>query len=75
MWMIRSKGGRLAERWLEENVVGIGWDLGGVDITALTRTQIRERYAETHPDESRGRVGSEAGQICASRTTLCREPR
>ena len=63
MWMIRSKGGRLAERWLEENVVGIGWDLGGADITALTRDQIRERYAETHPDESRGRVGSEAGQI------------
>ena len=63
MWMIRSKGGRLASRWLEKSLVGIGWDLGDADISALDREQVRECYAATHADESRGRVGSEAGQI------------
>lgn len=63
-WMIRAgRGGVYAEDWVEQGIVGIGWDFGGADIASMTKEEIRAAYAETHPDESRGRVAANVGQV------------
>ena len=62
-WMIRAgRGGMYAEDWLEQGIVGIGWDFGGVDITEMTRDQLRISYSALHPAMNHGQVGQAAGQ-------------
>ena len=63
-WIIRAgRGGVYAANWLQRGIVGIGWDLGGADISAMTREQIRGAYSAAHPSESKGRVSANVGQI------------
>lgn len=53
-WMIRAgRNGAYASNWIENGVIGIGWDLGGADISAMSRDQIRTAYESLHPEESR----------------------
>lgn len=63
-WIIRAgRGGVYAADWLQRGIVGIGWDLGGADISAMTREQIRGEYSAARPSESKGRVSANVGQI------------
>lgn len=63
-WMIRAgRGGVYAADWLERGYVGIGWDFGGVDISVMSRDQIRTAYESLHPGESRSKVAAAVGQV------------
>lgn len=63
-WLIRAgRGGIYAADWLQRGIVGIGWGLGGADISAMTREQIRGAYSAARPAESKGRVSANVGQI------------
>lgn len=63
-WIIRAgRGGAYALDWLERGIVGIGWDFGGADISKMSREQIREAYAASHPDDSTNRTAAAVGQI------------
>ncbi len=63
-WMIRAgRNGAYASNWIENGVIGIGWDLGGADISAMSRDQIRAAYESLHPEESRARIAAAAGQV------------
>ena len=63
-WIIRAgRGGVYAADWLQRGIVGIGWDLDGADISAMTREQIRGAYSAARPSESKGRVSANVGQI------------
>lgn len=63
-WMIRAgRAGAYAPDWLEQNVIGIGWDLNGVDIASMSHNEIRAVYESLHPDENRSKIGSAVGQI------------
>ena len=49
-WMVRAgSAGVYASKWREEGIIGIGWDFGGADISAMTRAQLSEAYAKAHP--------------------------
>lgn len=62
-WMIRAgRGGARAAEWLEAGKVGIGWDFGGTDISAMTRDEMKAAYAEASGETSGSKVGSAAGQ-------------
>lgn len=62
-WMIRAgRGGTRAAEWLEAGKVGIGWDFGGADISALTRDEMKAAYAGANGETSGSKVGSAAGQ-------------
>ena len=63
-WMIRAgRGGVYATDWLERGVIGIGWDFGSADITAMDREAIRSAYAATHPSESKQKIAANVGQV------------
>ncbi len=63
-WMIRAgRGGVYAQSWLDDGVIGIGWDFGGVNVASMTKKQIHDTYVDFHADESRGRVGAAVSQI------------
>ena len=63
-WIIRAgRGGVYAAEWLQRGIVGIGWDLDGADISAMTREQIRCAYSAARPSESKGRVSANVGQV------------
>lgn len=63
-WMIRAgRAGVYAADWLECGYIGIGWDFGGVDISAMSREEIRTAYESSHPGESRSKVAAAVGQI------------
>ncbi len=62
-WLIRAgRGGMYADDWLDRGIVGIGWDLGGEDISCMDRDRMKAAYASTHPGESKGKVAAGAGQ-------------
>lgn len=63
-WMIRAgRNGAYASNWIENGVIGIGWNLDGVDISAMSRDQIRAAYESLRPDESRPKIAAAAGQV------------
>lgn len=63
-WMIRAgRAGVYAEQWIESCIIGISWNLGGLDIAQATRNQIRDAYENTHPAENTGRIAAAVGQI------------
>lgn len=63
-WMIRAgRGGVYAEDWFDDNIIGIDWDLNGVDISTMNQEQIRAAYKASHPDESRNKVAAAVGMI------------
>ncbi len=63
-WMIRAgRGGVYAADWLERDIIGIGWDFGGADISAIGREEIRAAYVSAHPAESKQKVASSVGQV------------
>ena len=64
-WMIRAgRGGVYAADWLDRGLVGIGYDFGGVDISSMTRDELRESYATSHPSLNHGQLGLAVGQTC-----------
>ena len=66
LWCI--KGGRQGEqeqRFLDHNVVGIGWNQIE-DLTQFpTREALEEHYKSVYPDAEKGRISSHVGQIWA----------
>lgn len=63
-WMIRAgRGGVYAGEWLERGIIGIGWDFGGADISAMGREEIKAAYVSAHPAESKQKVASSVGQV------------
>lgn len=63
IWMIRAgRGGVYAKSWIEAGIVGIGWDFDGANIASMTHDQLRQAYADAHPDYSAGKVGQAASQ-------------
>ncbi len=63
-WMIRAgRGGTFATDWIENGIVGIGWDFDGLDIANMGRDQIRAAYAAAHPTESKQKVATSVGQV------------
>lgn len=63
-WMIRAgRGGIYAEQWHERGYVGIGWDCGGENLSAMNLEQIRAAYTVRHPDASKNSIAISVGQI------------
>lgn len=63
-WIIRAgRGGVYAADWLEQGMIGIGWDFNGADIASMNRDQIRGVYAAGHPNESKAKVAAAVGQV------------
>lgn len=63
-WMIRAgRGGTFATDWVENSIIGIGWDFDGLDIANMDRGQIRAAYAAAHPAESKQKVATSVGQV------------
>ena len=63
-WMIRAgRGGTFATDWVENSIIGIGWDFDGLDIASMDRDQIRATYAAAHPAESKQKVATSVGQV------------
>ena len=61
-WMIRAgRGGAYAGEWLEAGKVGIGWDFGGADLSAMTRDEMKRAYAAANGEASAAKVGSAVG--------------
>ncbi len=71
MWMVRSaSGGRLADEFVELNVVAIGWgDIGNLN-QYKTKSEILSAVKENWPDWSDGRHMSSASQLERFRTKL-----
>ncbi len=65
VWIVR--GGRdehAVDQFLSQNRVGIGFGLGGLNLSVLsTRREIEKAYREANPDANNLRVGQNAGQI------------
>lgn len=62
--MIRAgRGGTFATDWVENNIIGIGWDFNGLDIANMDRDQIGAAYAAAHPAESKQKVAPSVGQV------------
>ena len=62
--MIRAgRGGTFATDWVENSIIGIGWDFDGLDIANMDRDQIRAAYAAAHPAESKQKVATSVGQV------------
>lgn len=63
--MVRAgRGGVHARQWLESGRIGIGWEMGGADISSMGKEQIRTAYAKAHPSEPRRKVTSAVSQVC-----------
>ena len=63
-WMIRAgRGGTFATDWVENGIIGIGWNFNGLDIANMDRDQIRAAYAAAHPAESKQKVATSVGQV------------
>ena len=63
-WMIRAgRGGTFATDWVENSIIGNGWDFDGLDIANMDRDQIRTAYAAAHPAESKQKVAASVGQV------------
>jgi restriction system protein len=71
LWVV--KGGRTGERedrFLENSVVGVGWEeLGDLSLFG-TRDALKVAYRETYPGESEIRVGVQVGQMWAISHTM-----
>lgn len=64
-WMIRAgRGGAYAADWLDQGIIGIGWDFVGADIANMSRDKIKATYASEHPTESKQKVAANVGQVC-----------
>lgn len=63
-WIVRAgKGGARAAEWISQGYIAIYWDLGGADIAALNKDQIKEMYKARFPGSSRQTVASIGGMI------------
>lgn len=63
-WIIRAgRDGMYAADWLQRSIVGIGYDLNGADIAAMSREQIRNAYFAAKPNESKYKIAAAVGQI------------
>ena len=63
-WMIRAgRGGICAEQWVDSQIIGIFWDLNGLDIAQASKEQIRNVYGNLNPSHSAGKIASAVGQI------------
>ncbi|PZP85297.1 MAG: restriction endonuclease [Azospirillum brasilense] len=49
MWMVRCDGGQLAETFLEQGMVSIGWAEAS-SLLGLTREQVIEKVKQTYPE-------------------------
>ena len=62
-WMIRAgRGGAYAGEWLAAGKIGIGWDFGGADLSAMSRDEMKRAYAAANGEASAAKVGSAVGQ-------------
>ena len=63
-WIIRAgKGGVWAAEWISRGHIAIYWNLGGADIAAIPKDQIKSLYKMQFPDASRQVVAASAGMI------------
>lgn len=63
-WIIRAgKGGIHAEEWLDKGYIAIYWNLGGADISNLTKEQAKDLYRKFFPDSTRQVIASNIGMI------------
>lgn len=63
-WMIRAgRGGVYAQEWLAHGLIGIGWNFDGADIANMTKEEIRAKYIDAHPGESKGKIGAAVTQV------------
>lgn len=63
-WMIRAgHNGVYASDWFEKGCVGVGWDFGAGDISALTYEQIFDTYSAANPLFSKNKIASGASQV------------
>lgn len=70
-WMIRAgRGGTFATDWVENGIIGIGWNFDGLDIANMDRRQIRAAYAAAHPAESKQKVATSVGQTQISSSSI-----
>lgn len=66
LWCI--KGGRQGEkeqRFLDNNVVGVGWEAINDLAQFPTREGLEEHYKSVYPDAEKGRISNHVGQIWA----------
>lgn len=63
-WIIRAgKGGVRAEEWLNKAYIAIYWNLGGADISNLTKEQTKDLYRKFFPNSTRQVIASNVGMI------------
>lgn len=76
MWMVRSaSGGRLADEFVEQKVVAIGWEDIGDLAQYQTKAEILLAIRQNWPDWSQGRCMSSASQLERFRTQLQKDDR
>jgi restriction system protein len=66
LWVV--KGGRLGERedrFLDNGLIGIGWDDMPDLSTFADRESLKARYREIYPQDSEGRMAVQVGQLWA----------
>lgn len=64
-WMFRAgRGGAYAADWLDQGIIGIGWDFAGANIASMSRDKIKAIYVSAHPTESKQKVAANVGQVC-----------
>ena len=65
MWLVRAKGGDWTDSFVQNEYIGIGYDMDAIDLTLVsTRDQVRERYKATHPNETDNySIGQDVGNM------------
>ena len=63
-WMARAGNeNELAGELRKHDVVAVGWDAVGDLSDVTTRSAVKQRYAEAHPDHSKNRRAQNSGQL------------
>ena len=63
-WMVRAgRGGYLIDEFLSKGLISIGWNKIGALTKKTTYEELKDKLAETYPDDAKGRINQSAGQI------------
>lgn len=63
-WIVRAgKGGVRAAEWISGGYIAIYWNLGGADITSLSKADVKALYRSNYPDASRQAIAANASMI------------
>lgn len=64
IWMVRAgEGGYLIDEFLDRDIIAIGWNELGKIENGTSYEQLKQRFKETYPDDSNGRVNQCVSQI------------